>query len=409
MNKHLIRLALVLGVLGMASSAYGQSAGLSATTSAKPPRFYGLSFDFTVADGSGLNAVGQNYRNDLNFYFEPTWNFGRLYLSNIKPLRNMHLAARFIVTQNLAGVDETNRTGTINTGPQGTCSDVGIMNGVVDPTTVGYCNPPGADRRTDYSDLWLTLRAPRIYTIPKVDIGINPQIRLIVPTSLQSRNAHLASTLTAFLGFGRAFFKGRLRLGYSFGFQKFFHTQTTQSFGQTGNASTIAPGGNPWNAVTSTGSANFYSDPSRNGQVNTNFSLMNIVSGGVQIHEKVSFDLLYFTIHGFAYDQSCVIVVNGVPEDICQNGDAVAANSGSRLDRPGLRQSQVLWGSLSYHALDWLTVTLSWINFAPMFNPDSTYRQGIFSADYNAFTTVMLGTTVSIDQFAAKFIKQKQN
>ena len=34
-----------------------------------------------------------------------------------------------------------------------------------------------------------------------------------------------------------------------------------------------------------------------------------------------------------------------------------------------------------------------------MWKPDSTYRQGIISTDYNAFTTISFGTSISIDHF----------
>jgi hypothetical protein len=420
-KRHLIRsilvFGLVVGVLGMAATAYGQNAGLGVEASGPvaKPRFYGFSFDFTMADQTGLNAVGQNYRNDLAFYFEPTWNFGRMYLSKT-PFKNMHLAARFIVTQNLAGVDESNFTGNINAaGPQGTCSNIlpSANGGVVDPTMVQYCNPVGADRRTDYGDLWLTLRAPGVYKIPKIEVAINPSIRFIAPTSVQSRFSGLQTAITGFLGLGRSFWKSRIRLGYSLGFTKNFHSQTTTAYkgGNTTAEGATTQGGNPYDGISS-GLSNFYSDPTRTGPLggpNTNFTVMNIISGGVQFHEKVSFDLLYFTINGFAYDQTCQVQVNGVTEDICANGNAVAAASGSTLNRPGKRDSQVLWASLNYSPLDWLTLTLAWINFAPMQNPNSTYRQGIFSADYNSFSSLSLGATVSLDTFAAKYIKEKKN
>lgn len=414
MIRQLTRFALVVGLLGMAASAYGQGAGLTvgAVGPAAKPRFYGFALDFTVADGSGLNSVGQNYRNDLQFYFEPTWNFGRLYLANT-PFKNGALAGRFIVTQNLAGVDESNYSGNLNIpGPQGTCGDPKITDGVLDPTSVAYCNPPGANRRTDYSDLWFTLRFPRIYVIPVVDVAINPSLRFVAPTSAQSRFQTMAGSLTAFVGLARSTWKGRLRFGYSFGFNKFFHEQQTTRVSVQSPANGGTLGGNPYDGTLGAGTSNFFLDPTRAGPLggsNTNFTVMNILSAGAQLHPKVSFDLLYFTVHSFAYGQGCTITIDGVPENICENGDAVAANSGSQLNRPGLRESQVLWAAVNYNPLDWLTLSLSWINFAPMFNLNSTYRQGIISTSYDAYTTLQLGVTVSTDVFAAKFIKEKQN
>ena len=104
--------------------------------------YYGFSFDFTMADGSGLNSVGENYRNDLAFYFEPSWNVGARFLKN-SVLKTLSVGLRFAVTQNLSGTDEANFSGTSNASPQGTCSNItpSTQGGVVDPTTVGTRTP----------------------------------------------------------------------------------------------------------------------------------------------------------------------------------------------------------------------------------------------------------------------------
>src|SRR6185369_6411838 len=104
------------------------------------------------------------------------------------------------------------------------------------------------------------------------------------------------------------------------------------------------------------------------------------------------------------------IIINGQPEDICQNGDQVAAASGSFLSRPGLKMpQQILWVSLTYQPLDYLGFSLSWINWAPLYYDDGhTYRQGVVSTNYDAFTTISLGATVSIDGVMNKLIKRKE-
>jgi hypothetical protein len=90
-----------------------------------------------------------------------------------------------------------------------------------------------------------------------------------------------------------------------------------------------------------------------------------------------------------------------MPVNLCATGDAVAASSGSRISRPGRRDFQTLWVSLGYQPWDYVGFSLSWINSAPMWNPDSSYRQGIYSFDYNGFTSVNLGLNVSIDSVAS--------
>ena len=169
-KRNLIRFALATGLLGMASAAYGQQP-LAATSNAaatvdasknEVPKYGGLSFDFTMADGTGLNSVGQNYRNDLVFYFEPTWNVGARYLRGTWA-KNFAIAARFTLTQELAGTDEASFNGTANSGPHGSCPGATINgNGQFDPNSCGYGNPAPNDRRADYSDVWLTFRMPRV-------------------------------------------------------------------------------------------------------------------------------------------------------------------------------------------------------------------------------------------------------
>jgi hypothetical protein len=401
---------LLLALVSTAGVARGQGAGLTVKASGadKPPRFYGFTGEITFADASGLNGVGQNYRNDLTWYFQPRWQIGRMFLRGTR-WAGLTLAARFIVTQNLTGVDPQNFSGNGGPSPMGTC-------GVLDPTTVGYCNYEQPARRTDYSDLWLTLAAPRIYTIPKLGLNLNPSLRFILPTSLQSRQANTVMSITAFLGLGRAFFNGKWRVGYSFGFNKWFQTQPTGSRPYS-NGQVVVQGGNPWDGGAGANLANFLLDPtsgsavdrSGEGTWNTNFTLQNIFSTGVQLHEKVSFDLLYFTGSSQGVTGPCTVQVQGYTIDTCATGAAVASSSGTWLDRPGWRHSQVLWASLDYNPLDWLTLTLAYITVAPMYHPNGTYQQAIISADYNAYTTVQLGATFAIDGIAAKVIKERKN
>jgi hypothetical protein len=403
-----------LALVGLSNLAYGQNAGLGVTGggAAKRPRFGGLHFDFTVANGSGLNAVGQNYRNDFTFYLEPSWSIGQMYLRNSKYFKNLTLAARLLVNQNVSGIDPGNFTGDVVSGPQGTCWDgnPSTTGGVVDAGSIPYCNPTPGPRRAAVSDLWLTLRAPAMFRIPKIDVTITPQFRVILPTSQQSQFQNLAMSLTGFLGLGRAFWKGRIRIGYSFGFNGFART----SYYASVNPSPIgaaAQGGNPWEPISNAGISNIYSDPSRLGVDRaTAFTVMNIVSGGINFHPQVGFNLLYFTINGFLAPQACQgPVVAGQQVDVCDTTARVAGASGIELSRPGAQMPlQVLWASIGYEPLDYLGLTLSWINVAPMFYADGTYRQGVVSTDYNAFTTVMLGATLTVDALFNKLIPEKK-
>jgi hypothetical protein len=406
-------LALAIGVLGASTGAWAQAGapntGAVTTVEAAngKPRFYGFTFDLTTADGSGLNSAGHNYRNDFVWYFEPTWNVGQLYLRGTR-WKSLRLMGRFAVTANASGTDEANFSGHSNASPPGTCPGTTINdNGTLNPGSVGYCNPTPNTRRADYSDLWLTLRAPRLYTIPKINVYLNPAFRVILPTSLQSQYQTLVMALTPSLAAGRTFWRDKIRVGYGFGFTKNFHRYTSpQLTPQSGGTATTA-GGNFSDGAYGAGLSNFYLDPSRDGTIggyNVSYSLSHTISGGIQINDKWSIDVLYVIIDSFTYGHTCDasnVVAGGVAVDTCATGSAVAGNSGSKITNH--RDSQVFWATLAYQPLDWLGLTLAWINWAPMQKLDSSYRQGIISTDYNAFTTIQLGATITVDKLAARY------
>lgn len=416
MKKGLVVLGLVWGAIGTASIAHAGAGGQPTVSGSvegesidKKVPFYGFSFDFTLADGTGLNSVGQNYRNDLAFYFEPSWNVGARFFRNTWA-KTFSIAARFAVTQELSGTDEASFNGAANAGPHGTCGTPTINNGVVDPTTVGYCNPAPNDRRADYSDLWLTFKLPKVYTIPKAEIGISPSLRFILPTSMQSRFQTLIMGITPSLSLSRGFWKDKIHIGYGVSYTKNIHQYQVAGINpQTGGAA-ATDGSNPYDGAVGTSISNFYADPTRVSSVggfNVSQSVAQTFSGSIQITDKLGLDLLYILVSPFTYVEGsyCNTTVNGSPYDLCTAGDAVASSSGSYLSRGQKGMTQVLWLTVGYQALDWLNVSLAWINWAPTYHPDGSYRQGIISTDYNAFTTLQLGMTVTIDKLANKFRK----
>jgi len=423
--KRLTRLALAIGLgivmVGASSQAMADGAGApntGAVTSVEAvgsvkPRFDGLTFDLTTADGSGLNSAGHNYRNDLVWYFEPSWNIGQMYLRGTR-WRTLQLQARFSLTANVSGTDEANFGGQSNASPPGTCPGTTINdNGSVDPGSVGYCNEQANNRRADYSDVWLTLRNPRVYTIPKIGVYLNPAFRVILPTSAESRYQTLVMSLTPSLALGRTFWHDKIRVGYGFGFTKNFHRYTSPQLTPEAGGDAATAGGNFSDGPYGAGLSNFYLDPSRDGTIggyNINYSFSHTISGGIQLSDKWSIDVLYVIIDSFTYDHSCAtsnVQVAGLQYDTCSAGDRVAANSGATLARPSHRDSQVFWATIGYQPLDWLGISLAWINWAPLQKLDSSYRQGIISTDYDAFTTVQLAATITIDKLAARYWRTK--
>jgi hypothetical protein len=415
-HSQVARLALGIVIVGASTAAWADGAGAPNTGSVttveavanSKPRFYGFSFDLTTADGSGLNSTGHNYRNDFVWYFEPTWNIGQMYLRNSR-WRTLQLQARFSLTANVSGTDEANFSGVSNATPAGTCGDINVdPNGTV-TGPVAYCNPAANNRRADYSDVWLTLRSPRIYSIPKIDVYVNPAFRVILPTSLESRFQTLVMSLTPSIAFGRTFWHDKIRVGYGFGFTKNFHRYTSAQLTPGVGPSGATAGGNLSDGPYGAGLSNFYLDPSRDGTIggyNINYSFSHTISGGIQLSDKWSLDVLYVIIDSFTYDHSCAtsnVDVGGSQYDTCSAGDRVAANSGASLARPSHPDAQVFWATIGYQPLDWLGISLAWINWAPLQKLDSTYRQGIISTDYDQFTTIQLAATITVDRLAARY------
>jgi hypothetical protein len=368
------------------------------------PRLHGLDLDLTLSDSSGLNAVGQNYRNELSLYLEPRWSIGRALMPQAGRWSKLTLSARFVITQALAGTNEEFFGSDVRSGPQGTCSDIvpSADGAVIDPNQVRRCNPTPAARRIDYSDLWLTAGVPRLFTLPK-EIDVPASLRVLVPVSAQSRFQTLRLGLTGTSGLTRGFWQDRLKLSYALGFSKYFHAYTTPGIapGPIGAAET---GGNGAAPLTGVGISNLYANPALvgTGGFNPAFSFSNALSAHLSIADRWSGDVLYMWTDAFTYAHRCAVEVGDQTVDTCRTGGLVAANSSSDVTARGHKRGQVFWVTLSYEAAPWLDLSLAWVNWAPRLKPNSSYRQGFISTDYNAFTSVMLSASTSLDKVAAR-------
>jgi hypothetical protein len=413
-NRHLARTALVASIFSAATS-YAQSNANSPTAGAvdkkqEDVRFGGFGFDFTMSDSMGLNGVGQNYRNELNFYFEPRWDIGKKWMKNTR-FRTFGIGVRFSLTQPLTGVDEGYFNGNSNLqDPQGTCGSPQInQNGSLDPTTVGYCNPQRNDFRTGYSDIWLTIRNPKIYTIPKLEVNINPSFRMFLPVSQESLYQTLQFAIAPSLSLSRSFWKDHINLAFGVSYTKNFHKYTSPQLNPAnGGTSGSSIGGNPYDGIMGAGLSNLYIDPTRTGTIsgyNVSQSVAYTINGTVNFNDKWSLDALYIIRNAFVYDSSCLSDQSGYTVDLCRSGDAVASSSGTFLNRPGAKDAQILWLSLGYQPTDWVGLSLMWINWAPLKKPDGSFRQGVISTDYNAFTTLSIGATFSLDRIANRIWK----
>lgn len=365
-------------------------------------RFGGLGLDVTLSDSSGLNAVGRNYRNELNLYFEPRWSVGRVFLADKSVWKKLSISARFVVSRGLSGTSGEYFSNEVRGGPLIPCSDLTPSDngGVINPRDVRRCNPTPNGSRTDYSDISLGASLPRFVTIPRVQVDVSTGLRLTMPISEQSRFSTLRLGLSGSASFSRGFFDKKLRLGYSFGVTKNFHEYTTAGLDTADGGTAAETGGNGSSGIAGVGLSNLYADPTRIGMggFNTSFSLSNGLSASFPITEKWSGNVAYSWSDGFSYSHRCVVDISGQSVDTCRTGQDVAAASGSEIESRAHRRGQVFSAGVSYELWPWLGLALSWTTWSPREKPDSSYRQPFYSFDYNAFTSVMLSASVSIEK-----------
>ena len=413
-RTRLIALAALVLLTPVAAHADASSVAGGSNTLTKEreaPRFYGLGFEYSIYDTSGLNKF--NYTNTLDNYFFPSWSLGRVFFRGTR-FSSLALGGRFVVTQPLAGYSDEFFTGTSGSGRLTPCSNLTpSANGSIDPTQVMRC-PYNTTHRTDYSDIRLTLSNRAIYTIPKVGIAINPAFALLIPASEQSRVATLQASITPSLGASRSFLDGKISLGYSFSFTKYFYRNNTKVFDSTPGALNGTSTGDPTLNQSQGGVsaqdvqsnwANFLADPSRgngSGRNNANFGLGHIFTLDLQPIDKLGFTFIYWINSAYDYPVSCASTVNGQPHDLCATGAAVAANSGSRTLETGVRDSQIFWVSANYQLLDWLALSASYITVSSVRKDDGSRRQPFISTNYDGLTTVSLGLSVTIEKAVAR-------
>jgi hypothetical protein len=406
-------LSSVLGTAALTSpvraAVVDEVVGANALSDEDPSQISGFGLDLTISDGSGLNFVGQNYRNHLGLKVEPHWNVGRRFFASSPIWKSLTLKAEATATRALAGTDSASFSGSVATEPVRPCADLRpSQSGTIDPTSVPRCHPAPAERRTDFSDISLGAVLPRFARIPELGVDASASLRVVLPVSLQSRFQTLRLSTGVGASLGRLLWQDRVRLGYSFVFSKNFHEYTTPGLAPEMFAAAEL-GGNPYAGLAGVGISNFYSDPTRieGGGFNISAALANGLSAIIQLSQRWSGGVAYTWIDGFTYSHRCLVEISGQTVDTCAAGDAVAEDSGSSLRRPGHRKSQLFRVSASYAARNWLELSLSWLTRSPRLKPDSSYRQGFVSVDYNAFTTVVLAVTVSVDRVAGPWWRSR--
>ena len=390
----------------------GPASGSIAVASSGPVRFWGFGLDWSFWDDNTLNTA--SYRNDIANLFLPRWDIGEVAFRGT-PFHSLSLGGRFVVTRALTGYDDTGYSGQNSGGPITPCSNLTpSANGTVDVTKVQRCNYGNNPDRTDYSDVLLSLSNPSIATIPKLGININPSITLTLPASAQSQLATLQAGLGFGLGLNRSFLGGKVNLAYVVGFTKYFHRYTTANYsnGSTSNANGSLSTNNPNVDLSQVASndANFLADPGRDtsvGGYNSSYALRQIFLLSINPTERLGISALYIMSDAWAYpiDSSCLTTLNGQVQDLCAAGQQVAQGSGASIVTNGSahkRGQQIFWLTVGYQLLDWLNVNVAWYTGSLRTFDDGSPRQPFISTNYDAFTSVSLGATITLEKLAAK-------
>jgi hypothetical protein len=228
-----------------------------------------------------------------------------------------------------------------------------------------YTKPDTSNGRRFYPlDSWLFLTAKNLYTMPRAKVKFSGSFRTVVPTSYESRYAHLVTTLSLGLTASRLFEFGRpdaqgkqwnLSLTLGSGFGKALRTSPlrghfpgdTSGCREGGSAGLTGMGGGP-------------SDSDRcGGPLSTSYGVST--SGGVSLsRSKVSASVTLIVINDFKYTVS--------PDTWTQYLKVDTANTIPQ------GRSDATWGvvSLGYDYSDHLSIGLGVASYQPAL--DSRYQ-----------------------------------
>jgi hypothetical protein len=173
-----------------------------------------------------------------------------------------------------------------------------------------WTTPDTSNGRRFYPlDSWLFLKAANLYTAPRAKIKVSGTLRLVMPTSYESRYAHLVAGLGAGGGAARAFEFGRpnaagkrWNLGLSLGgtFTKSLRSSDLRgNFPGDTNGCRAGGGANPGGI--SAGGAPAAADTDRcGGPLNTSYTIMS--SGNASLsHGRYSMSMTLIVINEFRY------------------------------------------------------------------------------------------------------------
>ncbi len=384
-----------------ADQSGGQKPQVKKKATTEGMNLYGLNFTFTLQSLNALTNQWEGMEWVLYYKFKLDWRFGHVYFHK-KALAGLKLTVGFNVSNELVGTDPRYRSTSFPdanyAGTQSQYLPIQDQGGYLpDSGAHPQYQVSGAYRRTDYSDISLSLTNDSWYVIPKAKINIDGGIGLMIPTSLQSRNKGLRTYFMASMGLSRFFklpYTLGLGLGYNFYWVHYFWEYDTPS---------ISDNYDSWEAENAGASGADDYD-----YVSTRFNVHDAVSNGfwVSFSFLKKFTLLasyeYIWLAPYQSDKYCEVDLGGgLTTNACENTYEVRGYGQAAPWE--LRNYQIFTMLLSYKPLPYLKGTIGFVTQAPERKPDSrTYQQAFLNLNYNRYSMFTVYLTLYTDQLIKK-------
>lgn len=224
------------------------------------------------------------------------------------------------------------------------------------------------------SDFYLdTVWMPKFLTIPVVGVRVSPSLRLIFPTSIESRGRSMVMLIGPGFGLRREFALAKgpwfssVDVGYGFRFNKYLHRYASATIAELEGCENI---NRP--------------ECQHRGRQNLSWRFVNSIDATLRIHEKVSFgvSLLFYNN-----------LLHQIPEQTVE----LAPGTAVVLPPSRITHTAATWAifDVSYDLFDWLSLSVGTSTFYGQLAADSTYRTPLF----NRYTNFYIDVTIPVDAF----------
>jgi len=407
-----IGLVYVSLLMAMPSAALAQSKAdplegtLSQKVGKKDP-FYGLGVRLGVRMSTGVNMEPEAANLNFSYQFKVTWKFGKL-ITKKGWAKLLNLSMRVNLAHQPVGSSSLYRTGdtdpniALNSSETLPIADAGgllELNNDALPRTVD-----GAPRTARVSDLMITLAHGQVYKVPKAKIAFDGLVRIMLPTSLRSRNSTLRFALTGALGASRSFkfkagkVKQSVTLGYTFGISKYFHAWKTGTLDTREDGFTIqgTEVDDPFHGQLTT--------------VNPNFAVSNDFFVTYAFYKGMSLTVAYGLLSYRTYDfDKCEIQYNSLDPGAVTNLCNSAEEFIDGYEPVGWRDFHGFSMSLTYAPLPYLGLQLAMATHTPQRKPTTTsFYQPFFQTNRNGYTSIMLTAYLTLDKLYTTLTGKKK-